>query len=69
MIEEKKVKCPITIYFPEDIKKKVEQRSVILGRSQTEEVIYLVRLGLAISKDADARALELLMKHQPTDIE
>lgn len=43
----KEEKIGMTIYFPPEIKKKIEERTAVFGRrSQTEEVMYLIRQGL-----------------------
>lgn len=43
----KEEKIGMTIYFPLEIKKQIEDRTKVFGRrSQTEEVIHLVKQGL-----------------------
>lgn len=43
----KEDKIGMTIYFPPEIKKKIEERTNVFGRrSQTEEVLYLIMKGL-----------------------
>ena len=65
----KDVKHTMSVYFPEDIWKILQRRIEITGRSKTEEVIHLIKLGLKYGQEADVRALSQLMQHLPREIE
>lgn len=65
----KEDKTAMTVYFPESIWEIIKTRTAITGRSKTEEVIHLIKLGLKYGQEADVRALSQLMKHLPKDIE
>ena len=65
----KEERVNMTVYFPKSIWEIIETRIEITGRSKTEEVIHLIKLGLKYGQEADIRALSQLMKHLPKDIE
>jgi hypothetical protein len=65
----KEEKTAMTVYFPEKIWKIIGRRTAITGRSKTEEVIHLIKLGLKYGQEADVRALSQLIQHLPKDIE
>lgn len=65
----KEDRTAMTVYFPKTIWDILNQRIRITGRSKTEEVIHLIKLGLRYGQEADVRALSRLMKHLPEDIE
>lgn len=65
----KEDKTPMTVYFPESIWEILGKRTAITGRSKTEEVIHLIKLGLKYGQEADVRALSQLIQHLPKDIE
>lgn len=62
-------KYTMSVYFPEDIWKILQKRVEITGRSKTEEVVHLIKLGLKYGQEADVRALSQLMQHLPKEIE
>ena len=49
----------MTVYFKTDMKDTIEERSKVFGRSQTEEVIFLVKKGL----EFEELKAELLLSH------
>lgn len=59
----------MSVYFPEDVWEILQKRIEITGRSKTEEVIHLIKLGLKYGQEADVRALSQLMQHLPKEIE
>lgn len=65
----KEDKINMTVYFPKGIWEIINKRITVTGRSKTEEVIHLIKLGLKYGREADVRALSQLMKHLPKDIE
>lgn len=65
----KEEKINMTVYFPESIWEILNKRVAITGRSKTEEVIHLMKLGLKYGQEADVRALSQLIQHLPKDIE
>lgn len=65
----KEERVNMTVYFPKDIWEILQKRIEVTGRSKTEEVIHLVRLGLKYGQEADVRALSQLMQHLPEGIE
>lgn len=65
----KEEKINMTVYFPKDIWEILQKRISVTGRSKTEEVIHLIKLGLKYGQEADVRALSQLMKHLPKEIE
>lgn len=65
----KEDKIAMTVYFPEKIWEIIGRRTSITGRSKTEEVIHLIKLGLKYGQEADVRALSQLIQHLPKDIE
>lgn len=60
---------PLTIYPTSSLKRKIESRCRITGRSLNKEILYLIRLALQVGPEAETRALSLLMKHQPAETE
>lgn len=42
----KEERTGMTIYFPVELKKTIEERAKTFGRSQTEETIFLLKQGL-----------------------
>lgn len=66
---QKEERINMTVYFPKSIWEILKKRIEITGRSKTEEVIHLIKLGLMYGQEADVRALSQLMKHLPKDIE
>lgn len=65
----KEEKISMTVYFPKTLWDILAKRVNVTGRSKTEEVIHLMKLGLKYGQEADVRALSQLMKHLPRDIE
>lgn len=65
----KEDKTAMTVYFPKTIWDIIQQRIQVTGRSKTDEVIHLLKLGLKYGQEADVRALSQLMKHLPEEIE
>ena len=65
----KEERVNMTVYFPKDIWEILKKRIEVTGRSKTEEVSHLVRLGLKYGQEADVRALSQLMQHLPKEIE
>ena len=65
----KEDKTAMTVYFPQKIWEIIQQRIQVTGRSKTDEVIHLLKLGLKYGQEADVRALSQLMKHLPEEIE
>ena len=61
----KEERINMTVYFPKDVWEILQKRIEITGRSKTEEVIHLMKLGLKYGQEADLRALSQLMKHLP----
>ena len=59
----------MTVYFPKETWEIIQERVKITRRSKTEEVIYLVNLGLRYGLEADVRALSQLMKRLPKETE
>lgn len=59
----------MTVYFPKETWEIINERVKVTRRSKTEEVIYLVNLGLRYGLEADVRALSQLMKRLPKEIE
>lgn len=65
----KGIRYTMSVYFPEELWEILQRRIAITGRSKTEEVIHLMKLGLKYGQEADVRALSQLMSHLPEDIE
>lgn len=65
----KEEKITMSVYFPLNIWEIIKKRTEVTGRSKTEEVIHLIKLGLKYGQEADVRALSQLMQHLPKDIE
>lgn len=65
----KEEKITMSVYFPLSIWEVIKKRTEVTGRSKTEEVIHLIKLGLKYGQEADVRALSQLIKHLPKDIE
>lgn len=62
-------KRPMTVYFSPQIWEILNKRVKVTGRSKTDEIIHLVKLGLKYGQEADVRALSQLMTNLPKDIE
>lgn len=65
LIAKKENTCPMTVYFPESIMRKITQRTKITGRSKNKEVLYLIDLGFSIGKEGELRALSQMIQHLP----
>lgn len=52
--------CPITIYPPESLKRRIIERATNLHRSQNEDIIYLIERGLELEDLKTAKILSLL---------
>ena len=63
MVKEKT--CQITIYPPETLKKKIENRARNLHRSQNEDILYLIERGLELEDLKTAKILSLLKEQMP----